>query len=169
MKTGFELIQSSMQMLQQSQQAESRRINQNLTDFFALRNNIFNNASGSQSTTLQPSSSSLPPSQPTPSETVPLYKLDRNLCSVEDVWREYAIGFSGNLSVQSLEQQHGTKWRKDRAESRFYNRRKEFYDYIKDKAQEDQTSCEEIARRLEVIRKESGLTLTKLREKLKEM
>ncbi|KAI8886887.1 hypothetical protein K501DRAFT_142007, partial [Backusella circina FSU 941] len=59
------------------------------------------------------------------------YKLNRMLCSVEDIWREYTEGLSGFPPVEKLEEDYGTRWRKNASESRYFLRRKTIYDEIR--------------------------------------
>ena len=79
-----------------------------------------------------------------------------------------AMVSGGNPSVEHIEREYGTAWRKDRKESRFFSRRKELYDAVKKMADEQRTSCEEAARRLEERRICLGVSLDKLRVVLKE-
>lgn len=100
-------------------------------------------------------------------ETPPSYSLSRTIISITDLWREYAIGLTGCPSVKSLEQQYGTSWRKGN-ESRFFSRRNEIYQYIKDKALAERITEEEAAKRLEERRRHVGVSIDKLRKLLKE-
>lgn len=76
--------------------------------------------------------------------------------------------FGGRLSVEQLEREYGTAWRKDRKESRFFSRRNELYKAIRKKTREERTSHEEAARRIEERRVKLCVSLDKLRSILKE-
>ena len=52
--------------------------------------------------------------------------MNRNIAIIVDVWREYVSGISGGPSVKQLEEQHGTAWRKERKELRFFSRKKNY-------------------------------------------
>ncbi|ORE04040.1 hypothetical protein BCV72DRAFT_212062, partial [Rhizopus microsporus var. microsporus] len=87
--------------------------------------------------------------------------LNRDILTVTDAWREYSVGFSGKPSIQSLEAQFGTAWRKNRKEPCFFSKRKELYKAIEKKAEEERSSCEKAARRLEERRIQIGASLDK--------
>jgi hypothetical protein len=139
-----------------------QQLNQCISDFFALGSTFFNpnRPSPIPTTSLtqivpgaQPSGASATP--PNSTSAVPTYQLNRDILTITDVWREYSVGFPGKPSIQSLEAQFGTAWRKDRKESRFFSRRKELYKAIEKKVEEER-------------RVQMGASLDKLRSAIKE-
>ncbi|KAG1467769.1 hypothetical protein G6F56_004227 [Rhizopus delemar] len=90
------------------------------------------------------------------------YKMNRNLVQVTDVWREYSVGLSGGPAIKSLEEDYGTKWRKDRTESKFYNTRLVLYKEIQKICERDCISTEEAAEKLERRRIELKASIDKL-------
>lgn len=90
------------------------------------------------------------------------YKMNRNLVKVTDVWREYSVGLSGGPAIKSLEEDYGTKWRKDRTESKFYNTRLVLYKEIQKICERDCISTEEAAEKLERRRIELKASIDKL-------
>ncbi len=56
--------------------------------------------------------------------------MSRQLTSVEQVWREYTIGFPPNPPLKALETRFGASWRKSNSETQFFIRRKPIYDAI---------------------------------------
>lgn len=99
-----------------------------------------------------------------PIRQAPVYRLDRTLKTVVDVWTEYIVGIKGGPSVEKLEFEFGTEWRKERTEARYFSRRNVFYKEIKRMAAELSISEEEAARNIERTRQRMKKTLDGLRE-----
>lgn len=170
LESGFSLMAASMQAMSTSHSAELQKLNKPWSEIFALGNAFFNQGDGSLHI---PSNNSVrntidtAASLPTASHLT-TYKLNRTIVTVTDVWREYANGLCGGPSVEYLEKEFGTSWRKDRKESRFFSRRNELYKAIKSKADAERTSCEEAARRIEERRAFLCISLDKLRSVIKD-
>lgn len=77
------------------------------------------------------------------------YTLSRKLTSVEEVRQEYATGLIGKPSVKLLEETFGARWRTQEKETRFFSRRKQFYDEMKQRPKELLISQAEAATILE--------------------
>jgi hypothetical protein len=75
------------------------------------------------------------------------------------VWREYEDGLSGGPAVQRLELEHGTAWRKDRTESKYFSRRKVLYDEVQSIAAVNAIPSREAAAMLEQRRLALGMSL----------
>lgn len=120
-----------------------------------------------------PSFSSDPPpmttraNETTARPAIPVYRLSRSLRTVTDVWREYAEGIAGGPAVRDLERIHGTFWRKERKESRFFSRRNVIYGEVKRIADEKLISCEHAAQALEKRRMELNVSLDGLGKVIK--
>jgi hypothetical protein len=99
--------------------------------------------------------------------SIPVYRLSRRLRTVTDVWREYAEGIAGGPAVRDLERIHGTFWRKERKESRFFSRRNVIYSEVKRIADEKLISCDHAAQALEKRRTELGVSLDGLGKVIK--
>ncbi|KAG1445642.1 hypothetical protein G6F56_009841 [Rhizopus delemar] len=99
-----------------------------------------------------------------PIAPIPVYRLDRTLKTVDEVWKEYSVGIKGGPAVEMLEFEHGTLWRKDRTEARYFSRRNVIYKEIKRMANELNISNEEAARNIERTRQRLKKTLDGLRE-----
>lgn len=146
-------------------------MNKQWADFFALGSSHFGQGTPGPLSAMVPSAdaSSVAVGSKTQqaAAAAALCTLGRTLVTVTDVWREYSNGLGGNPSVEHIEREYGTAWRKERKESRFYSRRKELYDTIKKMADKQRTSCEEASWRLEDRRVRLGVSLDKLRVFLK--
>ena len=74
-------------------------------------------------------------SLPTPPEQTersqPQYgRMSRQLYTVHHAWKEYVEGIDGGPSIRALEEEHGTRWRMNSSDSKFFMRRKPLYDCI---------------------------------------
>lgn len=172
LEAGFSLMANSMQAVHSSHTSELQKLSKLWADFFALGSAHFNQGSlnsipvvGTSPEVAPVVVDGEPENQP---GAVPAYTLNREIMTVTDVWREFSNGLGGNPSVEHLEKEYGTAWRKDRKESRFFSRRNELYKAIKLKAEREKTSCEEAARRIEERRAHLGISLYKLMSVLKE-
>lgn len=120
-------------------------------------------APSSSSSNAGPSSTSSNTAQcPVPTSSVPTYTLNRDLCTVNQVWQEYEVGRPGCPSVKQLEEDYGTKWRRDPTQSRYYLRRKVLYDELERIAGEKRISLEDAAGVLEETRKRNSKSLDTL-------
>ncbi|KAG1444101.1 hypothetical protein G6F56_010431 [Rhizopus delemar] len=99
-----------------------------------------------------------------PIAPIPVYHLDRTLKTVDEVWKEYSVGIKRGPAVEMLELEHGTLWRKDRTEARYFGRRNVIYKEIKRMANELNISNEEAAGNIERTRQRLKKTLDGLRE-----
>lgn len=143
MEAGFALMAASMKAMHVAHSSELLRLSKQWADFFDLGRAHFSSNESSSSMAIVPPTSSLSTTSgpqptsatPTAATTAPIYTLSRKLVTVTDVWREYKQGLGGKPSVEHLETEYGTAWRKDRAESRFYSRRRELYVAIEKKAE----------------------------------
>ncbi|OAD68055.1 hypothetical protein PHYBLDRAFT_69131 [Phycomyces blakesleeanus NRRL 1555(-)] len=173
MNAGFESVHASIRLLQATQSrqtTELQKLNRYFTDFFSLGNALFNPSSANPQTP-NPSTQTPPsavhlqqsaavdipstaniPSSVAMKSSFPQYKMNRIIVTVTDLWREYASGFNDSPSIQSLEAKYGTRWRQDRKESRYFSRRKEIYDAIKSKAEQEDISYELAAQCMEAQR-----------------
>ena len=114
--------------------------------------------------------SPLPTAVPTQNQQDMLqYKMNRNLVTVVDVWREYSVGVNGGPSIKHLEETYNTKWRtqgQNRTESRFFNRRLNIYKEVQKLSTERGITCEEAAQFLECTRIAGKMTLNQLCERI---
>lgn len=90
------------------------------------------------------------------------YKMNRNLVTIIDLWREYDIGLSGSPSIKSLEEGFGTKWRKSRTESKFFSTRLIVYKEVQKISEDECISTEEAAKKLERRRVDLKASIAKL-------
>lgn len=90
------------------------------------------------------------------------YRMNRHLVKVTDVWREYNFGLSDCPSVKRLENDFGTKWRKNKTESKFFCTRSVLYKEIQRISKDRHISTEEAAEILERRRIEFKASLDKL-------
>jgi len=170
LESGFSLMAASMQAMSASHSAELQKVNKPWSEIFALGNAFFNQGDGSlHIPSSNPVRNTIDTATSTPTvSSVPKYTLNRTIVTVTDVWREYTDGLCGGPSVEYLEKELGTAWRKDRKESRFFSRRNEIYKAIKSKADAERTSCEEAARRIEERRSSLCISLDKMRSVIKD-
>jgi len=73
-----------------------------------------------------PPPSAVPPVAPSP----PLYRMNRELRTVRQLWDEWFTGSNGRPSIDQLNQEWGSRWRMDSKEINFYSRRKVIIDEI---------------------------------------
>jgi hypothetical protein len=57
--------------------------------------------------------------------------MSRDIKTVPDAWNEFVHGTGLKTSVESIEKEFGTAWRKNAAETKYYLRRKVIIDAIK--------------------------------------
>lgn len=58
-----------------------------------------------------------------------IYRVERSLKTITDIWKEYEYGLKDKPPLKLLEHKYGTKWRNE-TESRTFLRRKKIYDAI---------------------------------------
>jgi hypothetical protein len=119
---------------------------------------LFLTRDASLSTRQQPTPSTNSSGSSRPPSTTE-YTLSRRLRTVVEVWREYEDGLSGGPAVQRLELEHGTAWRKDRMESKYFSRRKVLYDEVQSIAAVNAIPSREAAAMLEQRRLALGMSL----------
>lgn len=90
------------------------------------------------------------------------YKMNRDLATIIDLWREYDVGLSGSPSIKSLEGGFGTKWRKSRTESKFFSTRLIVYKEVQKISENECISTEEAAKKLERRRVDLKVSIAKL-------
>ncbi|KAG2219716.1 hypothetical protein INT45_006048 [Circinella minor] len=118
-------------------------------------NNSDNNNNNSSSSSLvsinseqlQQPESSIPPTDTTPNSPatstanatislqytdagIPVYKMSRQVLTVNDLWAEWTLGRDGFWPVQELDNKWGTKWR--RGDKKWFNIRKKVIDAVND-------------------------------------
>lgn len=99
---------------------------------------------------------------------VPQYKMSRTLSTVSDVWEEWDVGLEPEyIAVKGLEARHGTKWRQDKTESRFFYRRYMIIQEIERMARENGMAVSEAVnvlerRRLDLSSRNGGISLNAL-------
>ncbi|OWY91440.1 hypothetical protein PHMEG_00039980 [Phytophthora megakarya] len=94
------------------------------------------------------------------------YKQVRSLKTVHQVWQEWESGLNGGPPVRIMEETHGSSWRCNAAEKRFFFRRKRIIDRVVLIAQEQNISHTQAATILEAQRTNSKLTLNGLSDTL---
>ncbi|KAL0095607.1 transcriptional activator of glycolytic enzymes-domain-containing protein [Phycomyces blakesleeanus] len=67
-----------------------------------------------------------------PGEDPHVYRMNRDISTVTDLWREWSEGLENGPSVACLEDKCGTLWRKTTSESKFFGKRKIIIDSIID-------------------------------------
>jgi Centromere DNA-binding protein complex CBF3 subunit, domain 2/Transcriptional activator of glycolytic enzymes len=77
-----------------------------------------------------PSSPPLDPQHPSlqPQEQPPLYRMRRDLGTVEQLYREWTQGLQGCLAIRELDRRYGNRWRRGRSdEIQFYSLRSQIF------------------------------------------
>jgi hypothetical protein len=80
-----------------------------------------------------------PTTPPTPltalvrKDTVPAYKLNREIHTIPALWRLWTVGVGGALSVEELDRRHSSGWRQTPSERQYYSMRKTLIDEIKER------------------------------------
>ncbi|KAI8099487.1 transcriptional activator of glycolytic enzymes-domain-containing protein [Halteromyces radiatus] len=110
-------------------------------------------------------STSSSPSMPNTDDQVPpLYRMNRALKSLGDLWREWYVGLAGGYAVDDLEKRWGSQWRKDSKERKFYSRRRRIIDQINKYSVERNVSTRTALERAEERRARHGYSLHYLGE-----
>ena len=94
-----------------------------------------------------------------------IYKMNRNLTTVPQVWQEYTSGLKGNPSVRDLEANYGPRWRKNDTERVFFSNRKKIYDMIEELIRMGQTEDDAVAK-VEALRVTNKWMLNRLQNSL---
>lgn len=182
MKSGFSSIITSITAMQAQTENSYRRIEESeastrnliADSFMQVAANITrpqrdpmiaeiqeSSAATSNALIIRPTSNEVMLQNSSPASLVQ-YKMNRNLVKVTDIWREYSVGLSGGPAIEYLENNYGTKWRKDRTESKFYNTRSVLYKEIQKVCERDCISAEEAAEKLERRRVELKVSIDKV-------
>ena len=106
---------------------------------------------GSNSTGASSSENTVEEDEPVP------YKMSRSVSSVSELWKEFTEGIGINPAVETLESQHGTKWRKGNSETQFYFRRKAVIDRVKHFISSQNLNTEAAIRKADVERGSKSL------------
>lgn len=67
----------------------------------------------------------------TPPLNLSNYKLSRSVATITDIWREYQYGILDHPAIRTLDELHGSAWRKTITEAKLYSRRRPIYKAIK--------------------------------------
>ena len=99
----------------------------------------------------------------------PVYKMSLAVDNVKDLWREWKEGLACGPSVENLERQWGTAWRKNKSASRFFQRRKKIIDKVVELQESKSYSAAQATEYLDRFREEKGthgipISLSKLYE-----
>lgn len=107
---------------------------------------------------------------------VPIYEMNRNIRTVNDLWREYTIGLDDAIgsgrrrlpAVRDLEMQFGTKWRSKEKDRRFFNRRKIIYQEVERMVRDNAMTESDAVRELDRLISSNNASLDWLQRHLKE-
>jgi hypothetical protein len=91
----------------------------------------------------------------------------RTHATVTDLWQEWSTGWGGRPSIQSLDDAWGHRWRRGRSEVSFYSRRRLLVGEIRRLHHARGISLAAAAQELEAHRRQEGLSLTALNERLR--
>ena len=57
--------------------------------------------------------------------------MSTEISTVSQLFDEFTVGINGQSAIETIERMYGTKWRKQAAVSRFYQRRKQIIDGVR--------------------------------------
>lgn len=77
------------------------------------------------------------------------YKMNRDITTISELWKEWYIGSNTIPPVTSLEQQFGPKWRREEADRVWFSKRKQVIRLVHDIAKKNDTSLNETIRSLD--------------------
>lgn len=77
------------------------------------------------------------------------YKMNRDITTISELWKEWYIGSDTIPPVTSLEQQFGPKWRREEADRVWFSKRKQVIRLVHDIAKKNDTSINETIRSLD--------------------
>ena len=66
-------------------------------------------------------------------DSVPAYKLNREIQTIPALWKLWTVGIGGAPSVEELDRRHGSSWRQTSSERQYYSMRKTLIDEIKER------------------------------------
>ncbi|CCE34937.1 uncharacterized protein CPUR_08876 [Claviceps purpurea 20.1] len=109
-----------------------------------------------------------PSERPESSSLANRYSLSRNTHKVTDLHREWYVGYGGQPSIASLNDEHGCEWRKDwpGKDREFYSKRLAIMKHVKDKTHQG-GSTDAAAAALEKYRVKHKLSLNALAMKIR--
>ncbi|CCE31025.1 uncharacterized protein CPUR_04876 [Claviceps purpurea 20.1] len=109
-----------------------------------------------------------PSERPESSSLANRYSLSRNTHNVTDLHREWYVGYGGQPSIASLNDEHGCMWRKDwpGKDREFYSKRLAIMKHVKDKTHQE-GSTDAAAAALEKYRVKNKLSLNALAMKIR--
>lgn len=96
-----------------------------------------------------------------------VYKMDREVGDVLELWDEYIVGRNGRLPVREMSQRN--EFKKSEAEKKMFNRRKPIYEAIRDLARGMNMGEREAAGLIEEYRIKNSMGLNKLSNVVKEV
>ena len=98
--------------------------------------------------------------------TYEIYRFNRTISTVGQVWQEYTRGLNGNPTVKDLEAEYGAKWRNSDAERNFFSGRKRIYEMVDTLIGMGQTEDEAVDK-VEELRATNNWSLNRLQSSLK--
>ncbi|OXH30154.1 hypothetical protein J009_03787 [Cryptococcus neoformans] len=96
-----------------------------------------------------------------------VYKMDRDVGDVLELWDEYIVGRNGRLPVREMSQRN--EFRKNEAEKKMFSRRKPIYEAIRELARGMNMSEREAAGLIEEYRTKNSMGLNKLSNVVKDV
>jgi hypothetical protein len=105
-------------------------------------------------------------------ESIPNYMVNISITSIIDAWEEWERGLiigpdgTRSPSIQYLDEKFGAKWRKSDASRQRYTRRKALIQRIDWAAKNLQLPKSDVAHRIDLWRREKGMTLDKTQKTL---
>ena len=77
-------------------------------------------------------------------------EVSKDLQSVQDVWKEYTLGWDGKPAIRTVEQKYGNAWRKPARKRKFFSMRMHIVKEIERNAQEKKITCDASAADLDL-------------------
>jgi hypothetical protein len=99
---------------------------------------------------------------------IPVYRMSRTVKTVDRLWHEWTIGFTGSPSIQALDRQWGCRWRAGRrSELQWYSLRQEIIRQIQRIAQAQRIGDEAAMWQVNLQQQRMGCSLDQLCKRLR--
>ena len=97
----------------------------------------------------------------------PEFRMDRNITTIKELWREWYIGSRRVPSVEVLEQMYGCNWRKEEKDCIWFSKRKTAIRVVHDLADKNEITKEQAINDLDAFLKDNEKTINFVAQKPK--
>ena len=97
----------------------------------------------------------------------PEFRMDRNITTIKELWREWYIGSRRVPSVEVLEQMYGCNWRKEEKDRIWFSKRKTAIRVVHDVADKNEITKEQAINDIDAFLKDNEKTINFVAQKPK--